>query len=392
MKTETVQTLITARTLFDKAHELCVAEDKHTASAGLVILQDAIELVLCSCIIELEIDVNKNIDRLTFRDLIKELRGADRKVIKGRDLEALHNERINVKHYGHLAEPTTVRNFFNSAKVSMDDLLKQVVGKALQEIMLHEVIKKGEAKDFVQRACVELEKDNFFDVLINIRKAIYVEIEEEYSIEGWKDASTLKNPRARHLSAGGLKAPWFTKNEEWIDENVNTPFDYIQLDPDTVQLDLMEWGVSTQDFWNLRKLTPKVFRYKKTQKWIVEKEPKHLIEGATKENAKYCIDRAISIIAKKQRHKELSRFLEDSPIEMFNVKVKCETPLYEKASENSKTQQNLQAGTIWNGDRVIEGGLDEETSFVKIFHFDDSNKSFLSGYVVSSDCEILKPD
>lgn len=390
MKTETVETLITARTLLDQAHELCLADDKHTASAGLVILQDTIELVLCACIIELGIDVKKKIDYLTFHNLIKELRDADIKVIKGRDLKALHNERINVKHYGHLAEPTTVHNFFNSAQASMDSLLKQVVGKGLQEVMLHEVIKDGEVKDFIQAACVELEKDNFFDVLINIRKAIYVEIEEEYSIEGWRDISMSEKSLRRSLFTGGLKALWFTKSKEWIDENVNTPFDYIQLDHSTVRLDLLEWGVSTQDFWNLWRLTPRVFRYMKTKEWIVEKEPKHIIKGATEENAKYCIDRAISIIAKKHRHQELSRFLEDSPIKMSNVKIKHETPLYEKASKNSKPQQNLQAGTIWNFNIVIEGGLDEKTEFVKIFHLDEHG--FVSGYVVLSECEILKPD
>ncbi len=50
MLNKTVQTLITAKILLSKAHELCLSENKYNASAGLVILQDAIELIILTCL------------------------------------------------------------------------------------------------------------------------------------------------------------------------------------------------------------------------------------------------------------------------------------------------------------------------------------------------------
>ncbi|MBI4794535.1 MAG: hypothetical protein HY790_01615 [Deltaproteobacteria bacterium] len=50
MKQETLNTLMVARTLFDKAQKLCSVDDKFLASAGIVVLQDALELVLYSCL------------------------------------------------------------------------------------------------------------------------------------------------------------------------------------------------------------------------------------------------------------------------------------------------------------------------------------------------------
>lgn len=312
MKAETVQTLITARILFDKAQELCIANDKYVASAGLVILQDAVELVLYACIVELGIDQKRNVDRIGFDELLgelrKELQKTEKKIIKLQKLKAMNKERVIVKHYGHFAEPATVRNFFNSAKTSTDDLLRKVVGKDLRGVMLHEVIKAGEAKDYIQAACEAIEKGDFFDSLVNTRKAIYVEIEDEYSIEGYRDYSQYQDFWFPPLH-GGWKAPFLTQNKEWIDENVRDPFDYIRLDHDRLRLDLLEWGVTTQDFWNVWRLTPEVYRFRESKKWIMKGELKHLREAATEENAKYCLSLAITVIVNKQRHHDLSRYL-----------------------------------------------------------------------------------
>ncbi len=390
MKPETVQALVTARILFDKARELCITDDKYSASTGLVILEDAVELILYACVTELAIDEKKNLGYLTFHTLLKEVRNAGNKIIKARDLKSLHMGRNNVKHYGHLAEPTTVRKFFDSAKISMDYLLQQVVGKDLQDIMLHEVVKEGEAKDYIQEACELIEKKDFFWALINIRKAVYVEIEEEYSIEQWATVSNDDDYLKKLFVAVGRKAPWYTKNKEWIEKNVNDPFDYIQLDHDKVRLDLLEWGVTTEDFWNLWRLTPQVFRFKKSQKWVLKGELKHFKEGASETNVKYCLDKATLLIMKKQKHHDLSRHLTDyEPWHQLTVEIKQKAPLYEKASEISKEVKMLKKGTVLNAIYIVTSGLNEKKKFVYILH-EDKDKNLIKGYVDSSVCEILE--
>jgi len=390
MKPETVEALVTARILFDKARELCITDDKYSTSTGLVILQDAVELILCACITELGIDEKKSLDFLTFHDFIRELKEDGKKVIKARDLKALHAARNNVKHHGHLAEPTTVRKYFDSATASMNCLLQQIAGQDLQDIMLHEVVKDGEAKNHIHEACELIEKKDFFWALINIRKAIYVEIEEEYSIEQWANVSKDDDILKQQPMAGGRKAPWHTKNKEWINKNVNDPFDYIQLDHEKVRLDLLEWGVTTEDFWNLWRLTPQVFRFKKSQKWVLKGELKYFKEGASEANAKYCLDKAILLIMKKQKHHDLSRRLSDyESWHQLKVKINQKATLYEKASKRSKDIQQLKKGTVLNATYIVTSGLNENKKFVYIYH-KDRYKKLIKGYVDSSVCEILE--
>jgi hypothetical protein len=59
MKETTVHSLIIARTLLDRAEPLCTSNDRYLASAGLVILQDALETVFFAGLIERGVDEEK---------------------------------------------------------------------------------------------------------------------------------------------------------------------------------------------------------------------------------------------------------------------------------------------------------------------------------------------
>ena len=56
IKDEVLNGLLTARALFTSARHQCHVRDRHIASAGLTILQDAFELVLYSCLLEVGVD------------------------------------------------------------------------------------------------------------------------------------------------------------------------------------------------------------------------------------------------------------------------------------------------------------------------------------------------
>ena len=86
MLNEIIQTLVTAKILFSKSQELCFSENKYNASAGLIILQDAVELVIHACLSELKVDHSKNLDHSSFDNLLgdlnKELKKNNGSVIK----------------------------------------------------------------------------------------------------------------------------------------------------------------------------------------------------------------------------------------------------------------------------------------------------------------------
>lgn len=391
MKQETLQTLLTARVLFDKAQELCTVDDKFLASAGLAILQDALELVIYSCLVDLGADQQKSIENLTFDQLIGELNRLGKPIQKSGTLKALNKQRVIIKHYGQVADPATVRNYYEAARLSIDALLKGVIGKDLQEILLAETIKNTTIRDHIAKACTAIESKEYFNALVEIRKAIYIEIEEDYSVFDWKD-----HPKGKRLGLlgmmgmGGQKAPWYTKNKEWIGENVHDPFDYIQLDHEKLRIDLLEWGISTQDFWNIWRLTPKVFYDKESESWEVNIDLQHF-RGATEQNAHYCLDRAVSLLVKKQSHLDLSRQLNYGPEHRFLVRMKEDQPLFSKASTKSLTSHTLMKGKVYQAESIVSG-LSEENTFIGILHIQKEEPKILHGYVLYESCEIVEKE
>lgn len=388
MKQETLNTLITARALFDKAQELCTVDDKYLASAGLVILQDSLELVLYSCLIELNADKDTALESLTFDQLLGELKKIGKPVQKSGTLKALNKQRVIIKHYGQIADPATVRGYYEAAKLSTDALLKDVIGKDLQEILLAEAVKQDVLREHIADACSAIENKKYFDALVEIRKAIYLAIEEEYSVFDWRD-----HPQAKvvglieSLGMGGSKAPWHTRNKEWIDTNVHDPFDYVKLDHECLRIDLLEWGVSTQDFWNVWRLTPQVFYDKESKTWEVNLDRRHM-GGANEANARYCLDRAVSLLIKKQSHLDLSRQLSYGPDYRFQIRMKDDQPLYAKASTKSESLYKLQKEQVYQAESIVPG-LSEENDFIRVFHVQDAEPRWLVGYVLHEFCEIV---
>lgn len=389
MKQETLNTLITARALFDRAQEMCTVDDKYLASAGLVILQDALELVLYACLVELDADKDTAIESLSFDQLLGELRKCGKHVHKSGTLKALNKQRVIIKHYGQVADPATVRNYYGSAKSSADTLLKDVVGKDMQDILLSEAVKNNDIKQHISDAAEAIDNKKYFDALVAIRMALYLAIEEEYSVFGWKDSPAAKEIGFfERLEKGGGKAPYYTKNKEWVEKYVHDPFDYVQLDHEGLRIDLLEWGVSTQDFWNLWRLTPRVFFDKESKTWEVNLDMQHFKGGANETNARYCLDRIVSILVKKQNHLDLSRQLGYSPEYAFKVRIKNDQPLYAKASTKSEVRHTLQNGQQYQADAIVSG-LSEENSFVKISHVQDTEPKWIFGYVLYESCEII---
>ncbi|MBI4643028.1 MAG: hypothetical protein HY790_01620 [Deltaproteobacteria bacterium] len=256
--------------------------------------------------------------------------------------------------------------------------------------MLNELIRKEETKNYIENACKLFDEGEYYNALIEIRKAIFIEVEEEYSVEGWKE-----HPRneylglLRSMGMGGSKARWHTKNKEWIGENVKDPFDYIQFDHENLRADLMEWGVTTQDFWNLWRLTPQVFRFKESKEWIIKEELKYVSERATRENTKYCLDRAVSLILKKQGHIDLGRYLAQGNYKEIRIKSKKQQHIFAKAQSDSQVVGQLEEGHVYSAQAIVSG-FDGNSKFVLISHFELEPRKIWFGYAQNEFCEIIE--
>src|SRR5258708_11165664 len=257
MKTEVLNGLLTARTLFDTARLQCFVRDRHVASAGLVVLQDALELVLYACLLEIDADEQKAIESFTFDQLIGEFRQRQLPIAKSGTLKAMNKQRVLIKHHAQLAEPAAVRNYYDASLNAANELLKAIVGKRLNEIVIADIITDSHLRGHIEDAAEHIESRSFMDAMISIRKALFLAVESDYDIREWAAADSSTLPFSGLFRKH--KAPYFTRNKEWIAENVKTPTDYIQLDHERVRVDLMELGIATEEFFNVWRLTPSVY-------------------------------------------------------------------------------------------------------------------------------------
>lgn len=382
MKAEVLQSLLVAKTLYDQARVLLYSDNKYSTSAALVILQDAFELILKAALIEKGVDELKNFENESFDGIIALLRKEGVTVKKSGTLKAMNRERVNVKHYGQLAEHGTVQNFFDTAEVASRAIMEEVFGKALSEIYPSDLIQNVEVRGYLAKAEGHISKADIHNALLAIRMAIFVSIEAEYDIAAFADPTKASDWIT--LLGRGRHAPYHTRNPDWIEKNVNEPFDYIKLNHEKIKIDLMEWGVNTQDFWNIWRLTPKVYKADKSETWQIASFNLHNDLKRDMENARYCFDRATNLLLKKQQHQAVIRTLPyvEPTRELLILR---DTPRLAKSHNGSSVVAALKAG-----DRIIFSrwlmGLDGRNYFQ--LAPDLARQEWYNSYVHAEDCQV----
>lgn len=385
MKDEVLAALITARRLLTASEALCSIRENHACSAGVVVLQDAVELVLLGALIALGVDEERSLESLSFSEMISELRRRKVTVPKSGTVKAMNKQRVLIKHYGQTVDPDTARRYFSASRVCVDGVLQYVLGKTLAELFLHELVTNAEAKECLTLAHRALDETRYFEAMVEIRKALFLEIEGDYSIYGWRDRpSSDPVGLLSDFARGGMKAPYYTRNREWIAAHVREPFDYVQLDHGHIRADLVEWGASTQDFWNIWRLTPPVFRADKESTWQVKRDPTRFAEGAVEANVRYCLDAVIALILKKQDHFDLAKHLSGTTAGNVEVTARSEpTNVYTKATTDSEMVGTVSRGTTMHVFSVVPG-LGTDDTFVYVFPSEPTQRTVF-GYVSMSD-------
>ena len=60
MNSSTLDSLLTAKRLLVLSNQECYANNRHSCTAGIILLHDALELVLLSCLAEKEIQIKEH--------------------------------------------------------------------------------------------------------------------------------------------------------------------------------------------------------------------------------------------------------------------------------------------------------------------------------------------
>jgi aspartate carbamoyltransferase regulatory subunit len=134
------------------------------------------------------------------------------------------------------------------------------------------------------------------------------------------------------------KAPYYAKDPKYISEKVLEPTDYIVLDHSVLEHDLAKYGIDSNMFWNIWRLTPSVFRYS-DGRWAIKAEFDILNSENLNEVAPYIYASTVEIILAIQTYQK-------NTINRSNVY--CEIglvgkniPVFEKADSQSRVTMVL---------------------------------------------------
>jgi hypothetical protein len=285
-----------------------------------------------------------------------------------------------VKHYAQLAEPAMVRSYYAASQEAIASMTTEVLGQSLHDLFIADLLSESESKAFLKAAEHAIKERRYLDALIETRKAIFVEFEEEYSVYGWRnyDGKKQENLLASAIR-GGWRARSWTKNKEWIDKHVKVPTDYIQIDLQDWRLQAMELSIHTVELHNLQRLTPDVFRADRKAGWSVTYDASFGASNATESNARYCLDRAVSTILKKHQHAQARR--EPAKEVPFNPPpIYIGHTLHERPSTDSPTVHTVQEGFTYSIRRFV-GGFNASESFYDVLAESEkqSEKTLLGG-------------
>ena len=160
-------------------------QDKYSATAALILLQDAYELVLVATHDKL-IDTNIP-EKISFDSLHKEVTDAIGGIACSQEMYGMNKARVNAKHYGVLAESTTTLNFIEASKQAIEKMCQKAFNRSFSEIGLLDLVPDCESKEFLLKSKELMDQSDLFLALVEIRKAIFIEFEKDYSVYDWRE-------------------------------------------------------------------------------------------------------------------------------------------------------------------------------------------------------------
>jgi hypothetical protein len=333
--------LILARHLFRIAEDNLKSKRDIALFAAVNLMQDAVEAFLLAAAEHVNASIAQNTNFDVYFTKINERLQPNKLSFQAR-LTALNKARVNAKHYGLKPDRNELEQFTVTCREFFDETCSLLFEHQFWSISLLDLLQAGESKQLLANATALFEQGEYLSCLIECRKAIFVLFEARYDIAEFRDDVS-----------GGLSlfsyAPYYARNREYIQRVVKEPFDYIVLDHQKLESTLLTEGIDPQVFWNIRRITPEVYRSGPSnapmvltdEKWIVKRDLSKEAR-ADGDHAAYALDQTIDIALRVEERRRLVRYIGS---DNFFIRLKRDgVNVYEKADRSSAVSRVTEAG------------------------------------------------
>lgn len=375
-----VKKLVLARYLYALAEDNVRPEDPMTAYAGVNLLQDSVEAYLLALgeMVSANIDPNTKFDK--YFELIEEKLPPGMNLPGKVRLLSLNKVRVNSKHYAVQPDMSEAISYLTTVRDFFEDTSSTLLNRPWSSITLLDLIRDGEAKMCLRAAQEHYAEGRHSECLTECRKAIFVEFESNFNIFGAipDDAGNTS------LWAMLCSAPQYARARSYVETHVKNPTDYIVYDYDRLHRTLDENGVRVNDYWNVWRLTPEVFR-SPGGSWAVKREFRKLSPDSA-QNSEYVLQATVRIILAKQRALSSMRTPHGGA---YCVVLKRErTTVYAKADVSSEVVWTTPEGLLRLNSGFLVEGLDSFAN--RYYQVWPVARGALTGYILESDVDRLE--
>ncbi|MGN8137357.1 hypothetical protein ACTJLC_21905, partial [Paraburkholderia sp. 22099] len=339
MKPEAFNGLLTAKTLFESAERFCRSTNEHVTTAGVVMLQDAVELFFLACVLEHASDgEDLKLEKAGFPELMGALRARGIKIPRSGTLNAMNKARVVGKHYGQPCAPSAAAGYLEAARAAVETAVRQVFSISLSGIFSASLLKDGVGKSYLLAAQEAFDLGDFGKALVQVRQALFVEFESDYFVGDYRAPIGTVVATSR-----GYKAPLYARNQEWALSKTD-PLELLIIDYERLRFDLLELGISVQEFYNVRSRTPVAVELTSGD-WRVGLIDMFAPYEPDREKAEYCIDRTVSFVYKKQSHADSLSFDFGPPGKRYETRIARSVSYRRVASHKTPIEGWLTEGT-----------------------------------------------
>lgn len=370
MDIEVVRRICLARHLFELGNSSLKSSNDLYLFSAANLLQDAVEAFLLAVADFVSAGIGSNTSFDKYFVLINKQIYPKELPFKSKLLR-LNKIRVNSKHYGIMPARDECVRLTVSVREFFEEVSSSILKVNFSTVSTIDLLKDGETKDLLNQARKHLEDKEYEDCSITCRKAIYLEILIDYNISEFQEES-----KHTGILAPFSNAPFYTRNKEYIEKNVKIPTDFIVLDHNHLDQELLKYSVDNTTFWNIWRLTPEVYRTK-DKEWVVKYDFGKLGKETLQDKIEYIFNATIDIIFSIHTKKEN---VKTSDYQKYFLELKQEeVPVLEKANSSSKVVGKTPPGLTKIDCKYKIIGLNGDGPYWEIFHFEE--KIFLFGFV-----------
>lgn len=380
MDERSLRQVLLARYYLHLAAEQLRSEAEAAKFAAINLYHEALETTLITCADHLNASVKEGGKIELYLDRINDKLGTQELPFRSRILQ-FNKARVAAKHYLTLPDSTFLTLMGTVLPEFAETAVRLTFGRNLHEVSLVDLVEDGEVAAYLREAEGHLAAARYYECLTACRKTFYVQFERQYDISKFADP---KEADARGLLSyfAMCRAPFHSKNPQYIANHVSRPSDFIVIDHSSLDSELMKEGIDVQTFWNIWRLTPDVYRGEE-DKWTTEYDFDLVDDPQIKESCVYVLDNLTSITLQRQARRMRSRSRSNT---FRYIQTVPNAPLYKKASKTSEEVGRLPAGirrvNVTRAVPALEGnGHYWQASYMR------KHGPFLMGYLHNADTE-----